>query len=168
MAVLICTSPSPIQLPLEDRRAPERHHPLGPQGHIVAGGRISTSAGGLATDAEFPKAGEQNILPGFEAGLDVLQDGFNEMSGFHLRKSALAADALGEVIFGQGHGGLLTQGGESGSLLGMCLRVYPPPDGRYQRFQLAHRELHEKAEVVLGGEYLLDGLDELLLVHIRS
>ena len=81
----------------------ESHHPSGLKHNGFASGRVSTSACALFPDGEFPKAGEQDIFPRFEAGLDELQDGFNELGGFHLGKAALTVDAFRDVLFGQGH-----------------------------------------------------------------
>lgn len=47
----------------------------------------------------------------------------------------------------------------------MFRQVHPPPDRCCHCLKLGHRELHEEAEVVVGGENLLDGLDEFFLGH---
>jgi hypothetical protein len=143
----------------------ESHHPPSSQGYIVAGGGVSSPAWILPADGELAKTGKHHIFPGFEAGLDVLQDGFNELSGSGLGKAALGVDAVADVVFGQGHDGLLTQGGESDSLLGMCLQIYPPPDGCNKSLQLGFCQLHKEMKILVGDEYFSDGFDEFLFAH---
>jgi len=70
---------------------------------MSTGNPSSPLAEGLFLDAEFPKALDQNIIPGRQSGFQNLKKFLRDVNGFRPCQAGFVGNFLDDMPFGKGH-----------------------------------------------------------------